>query len=470
MALLLVLGSTLASLWLSPSISVAMSALAVAGFNWFFVDPRYSFHVQFEQDMLLLLTLLGTSSLLSLITSRLRQYLQQHIEQTWQSHWQQRLSADLQRAEDIDGQLRSAVDLLETWTHLPVCIWLEGEAPDSQHLLYRAWLASQQEPGAIGAGTGRYSELQALVMPLRAGVLRIGTLALGPCKEKAVWLRWPVDRLQPLARLLADEVHRLQANVQNRKAQEHMQAQQLRNTLLTAISHDYRTPLATITGAASDLLDSTDLQQAHKAAHVILREAEHLNRMTTNTLQMARLDTSDAHLHTSWESVEELCGVTLAAARRRHPGRLLESEVPLGLPLLRCDPVLVVQLLDNLVENALRYSSASAPVTLRASALHGRIQIQVLDRGIGIPASWRERVFDPFHRVLPDDRSDTGFVDATRRGMGLGLALCRAIARLHDAQLWIEAREGGGTIVVLLFAQQDPPYKAPETTLPGKSS
>ena len=124
----------------------------------------------------------------------------------------------------------------------------------------------------------------------------------------------------------------------------------------------------------------------------------------------------------------------------------------------------VVQLLDNLSENALRYSPPDQPVALCAHGNSGAVQFEVLDRGIGIPHEWHNKVFDPFRRVLPEARGDTGFADATRRGMGLGLALCQAIARAHHANLWIEDREDRGTRVCLRFNEQAQPVFHPEET------
>lgn len=461
LALLMVLGSTLAGFWLSPSASVLVSALAVALFNWFLVPPRFTFHVQLDQDLLLLATLLGTSTLISMLTSRLRQHAQTQAEQARHAERLQQMATQLQHAPTVAAQLQVACDLLHSWTHWPVTIWLGQEMPAANDPLHRAWQASQQEQGAIGPGTGRHLDLGALVLPLRAGVQRLGTLALGPNQAGSDTLNWSLERIQAFTRLLADEIQRLQVGQQARQGQERLQAQQLRNTLLAAISHDYRTPLATITSAASALLGASPDTHAQTAAQTILQEAEHLNRMTTNTLQMARLDTLDAPLQTSWESVEELCGAVLAGVRRRHPSRHMEAEVPAALPLLGCDPVLVVQLLDNLIENSLRYSPAEAPVTLHAHLQDHAIQFEVLDRGIGIPPEWRKKVFDPFRRVLPETRGDIGFADATRRGMGLGLALCSAIAQAHHAQLWIEDREGGGTRVCLRFEAQHQPTPAP---------
>ena len=456
LALLLVLGSTLASVWLSTGASVFASAVGVALFNWFLVTPRYTFHVQLHQDLLLLVTLLGTSTLISMLTSRLRQHSQVQAGHAQQAERLQQLATRLQHAVSVADQVHVATDLLQSWTELTVTVWLGDEAPDARHPLHRAWQASQQEQGAVGPGTGRHTELEALLLPLRTGVVRIGTIAFRPANDHALWNRCPVEHLQALTRLLADEVHRLQTDLQTRQAQEYLQSQQLRNTLLTAISHDYRTPLATITSAASSLLEIEDAQ-VKTAVRTILEETGHLHRMTSNTLQMARLDTLTTPLQSSWESVEELCGVALAAARRRYPQRHLSAEVSAGLPLLHCDPVLVVQLLDNLIENALRYSTPDQGVCLHVDLREGCVQFDVLDRGIGIPPEWRHKVFDPFCRALPETRGDTGFADIPRRGMGLGLALCQAIARAHHARLWIEAREGGGTVASLRFDTQTQP-------------
>lgn len=464
LALLLVLGSTLASFWLSATASVIASALSVALFNWFLVPPRYTFHVQLHQDLLLLATLLGTSTLISVLTSRLRQHAQTQAEQARHAERLQQMSSGLQHASSLTEQAQCVCELLQDWTGLPVRLWLGEDTPETTHPLHRAWQASQQEQGAIGPGTGRHDEIGVLVLPLRAGVMRIGTLALGPASDPNAWSRWSLDRLQALVRLVADEVQRLQSGLQARQDQDRLQNQQLRNTLLAAISHDYRTPLATITSAASILQGTNDSAQIQTAARTILDEAEHLNRMTSNTLQMARLDTLDTPLQASWESVEELSGSVLAGARRRHPDRHIESHIPAGLPLLGCDPVLVVQLLDNLIENALRYSPPDQPVALCAQGNSGAVQFEVLDRGIGIPTEWHNKVFDPFRRVLPEAHGDTGFAVATRRGMGLGLALCKAIARAHHANLWIEDREGGGTRVCLRFNEQAQPLFHPEET------
>jgi two-component system sensor histidine kinase KdpD len=479
-ALLLVLCSTLASFWLSASASVVVSAVAVAGFNWFAVPPRFTFHVELHQDLLLLVTLLCTSSVISVLTARLRSHAQAQVLAAEQARQQQTLATGLQKAGTVAEQVRLAQTLISAWAGRAVALlllrpgpdeawfWPEGEAqalPDLQPLL----TACVQEQNAIGPGTGRYDSLPALVLPLRAGVRVIGALALAPWAADPDEAPLSLALLQNLARLLADEIERLEARQQAQQAHEHLQSQQLRNTLLAAISHDYRTPLATITGAASSLLQQAGEVHAPRAqqqAQTILAEAGHLHRMTTHTLQLARLDGTGTPLQCSWESLEELWGVVLASARRRWPERAFQADVPPGLPLLWCEPILLVQLFENLVDNAVHYSPTDAPVQLQAQQLEDAIEMAVLDRGPGIPAEWREKVFDPFSRMQSAERPDPNQDALARRGMGLGLALCQAVAKAHEARLWIDAREGGGTAVRLRLPLLSQPLAQTEALAP----
>ena len=475
LALLLVLCSTLASFWLSAVASVVVSATAVAWFNWFAVPPRFTFHVELHQDLLLLVTLLCTSSVISVLMARLRNHARAQVLLAEQARRQQMLATRLQQALSVPEQVRVAQGLLSDWTGCAVALLLRSEQGDAgfgppgqgepMATLKPLLQACIQEQSAIGPGTGRYEDLPALVLPLRAGVRVIGALALTPGTDAVPEPPESLAALQTLARLLADEIERLQSRQQAQRAHEHLQTQQLRNTLLAAISHDYRTPLATITGAASFMAQQAE--QGHdprmaQQAQTILAEAGHLHRMTTHTLQLARLDALDAPLQCSWESVEELWGVVLASARRRYPERTFQADVPPGLPLLWCEPILLVQLFENLVDNAVHHSPADAPVRLQARATHQAIEMDVMDRGVGIPAQWHDKVFEPFCRMPSAQRPDPNQDAVARRGMGLGLALCRAIAKAHQARIWIEAREGGGTVVRLRMPMRSQPTSAAE--------
>jgi two-component system sensor histidine kinase KdpD len=212
--------------------------------------------------------------------------------------------------------------------------------------------------------------------------------------------------------------------------------------MLAAISHDYGTPLATITGAASSLREQGERlapAQRDRLAATILDEASRLARLTDNTLQLARLDGPGVTLQLDWESAEEIVGTVVRRARQRDPQRRLHARLEPGLPLLRCDALLLAQLLDNLVDNALKYSPPDAPVELLVRRMPEHVVLSVRDRGPGVPPAWRERIFEVFQR-LPAV-ADT----PAPPGAGVGLAVCRAIARAHGGELRVRPRGHGGS-------------------------
>jgi two-component system sensor histidine kinase KdpD len=231
-------------------------------------------------------------------------------------------------------------------------------------------------------------------------------------------------------------------------ARESAQSQAIRNTLLAAISHDHRTPLATILGAASSLHDQDERltpDQRRRLAATIVDEATQLARLTDNTLQLARLDAPGLALHKDWESVEEIVGTVLRRLRQRGETRRVKAQLEPGLPLVRCDAVLLVQLLENLVDNAFKYGGEPEQVEIQARRAGDRLTLAVCDRGPGVPPEWRARIFDSFQRI-PDTRAPASATEApARRGAGVGLAVCRAIARAHGGDLAFRPRAHGGS-------------------------
>ncbi|MCW5654161.1 ATP-binding protein [Hydrogenophaga sp.] len=441
LALLLVLAAALAALWLPPLASMAACALAVLAFNVAFVPPLGLLNVDLRQHALLLLTMLAVSWIVALLMARQRRLTE--AERLLASRARQlRAFGDLLR--DTDDPRSRAADLQTTLASLverPVALLLPdgrlGETDaDGWSGLSHALHAAQ----AMGPGTGRHDEQTAWYLPLRGRQAAHGAARL-PLPETP---GEPDTALREHAQALCDQMglalERAEAARATTAAREEARAHALRSTLLAAISHDFRTPLATILGAASSLHDQdarlSDGQRRQLAA-TIVDEAGQLGRIADNTLQLARLDTPGLALHLDWESAEEIVGSVLRRARQRHPGRALQTRLPPGLPLLRCDAVLLVQLLDNLVDNALKYGGDAEPVEIRAALEPSCLRLSVLDRGPGIAPEWRERIFDAFQRGAPAP-------GGPRRGAGIGLAVCRTIARAHGGELTLRMRHGGG--------------------------
>ena len=244
------------------------------------------------------------------------------------------------------------------------------------------------------------------------------------------------EHAQALCTLLAQALWRLRLNAEVLRAHQEAQHQQLQSTFLAAISHDLRTPLAAIVGAASSLQTQRAKLGACEQDRLlgsIVSEAAYLSTVTENTLQLVRLTSPAQALRRDWESLEEIIGAVLARVRQRDPGRRIKSRVPEALPLVKADPVLLAQLIGNLLDNAMKYSDGAIDLTVNAD-VH-ELVVAVKDRGPGIPESEQETLFVPYAR---GDHPGA-------RGAGLGLAVCKAIAEAHGGRLTVRRRSGGGS-------------------------
>ena len=489
--LLLVLAAALASLSWRFAPSLLVSALSVLTFNVSFVPPRGRFAVDLHQHALLLLTMLIVSWIVTALVSRLRAAIAAARAHARRSDELRALGDTLRQAGSADEAARALLPLLDAAScdgagalllrrpgasvtpGVPIGHDAHDAHDDVQdtgwHLLAPAtpdeqsgMRAACREGKALGAGTGRFETVPGLYLPLRgardplgAALIRTGSSGPLAADERA--------HLQALCDLVGAAVERAATEAAAREALEASQLQALRNTLLSAVAHDYRMPLATIVSAAGALREQAQrLQPAQigRLAGTIVDEALQLSRIADNTLQLARLDALGSAIPKEWESAEELVGTVVRRVRQRAPGAVLRVSVETGLPLLRCDAVLIVQLLDNLVDNALKFAGGAGPVTLFAHHEGSVVALGVEDHGPGIPPADRLRVFERFAHG-PDVERGRSPGPRPIRGVGVGLALCKAIAQAHEAGLTIEDASGGGARVVLRLPVPDPCPPAP---------
>jgi two-component system, OmpR family, sensor histidine kinase KdpD len=451
LALLLVLAAAIAGLWLSPLVSAAVCTVAVLAFNWTFVPPRGAFSVDLRQHVWLLGAMLAVGWIVAALVARQRALAQSEQRAAAQSRQLRAMGDALRDSDEPQGRgpaLQQAlaaltmepVSLLMLRTALPArddaqaAAWLG--APDAD-VSAGLWLATRQA-AALGPGTGRHEDQPHWYLPLRARGAAYGAAQLPANRDDSA------DEVRAHAQALCDQMglalERTQALHAAAQAREQVQAQQVRNALLAAIAHDHRTPLATILGAASSLIEQDarlSAPQRQRLAASIVEEADRLARLTDNTLQLARLDTPGLALALDWESAEELVGTAVARVRRHDPQRRVRSRVEPNLPLLRCDALLMVQMLINLLDNALKYGAPDAPVELLVRRVGDEMMFAVRDRGPGVPPALRERIFDVFQRG--------GANDPAHSGSGVGLALCRAVARVHGGRLTLRSRHHGGS-------------------------
>lgn len=473
LAMVLVLASAIASLWVPVWLSLLLTALSVLGFNWLFVPPRHTFTVDLRQDALLLGAMLVVSWIVAGVVARQRVLAQSAHRHAAHAEQLRGLGEALRDADDpaqCAEVLRAAlVEVLGAPLHLLV---LRGAMPQrddatavlvigepTPHELSGLWHCMRQAQ-PFGPGTGRHADLPEWYLPLRGRHAAFGAavVALDPYGTGD-------DALRVQAQALCDQMGLLLQRAQTQRAanaaREQAQVQGVRNALLAAISHDYRTPLATIMGAASSLRDQGERlapQQRQRLAQTIVDETTQLSRLTDNTLQLARLDAAGVQLQMEWESAEEIVGAVLRRTRMHDAERRVRARLEPGLPLVRCDALLLSQLLENLVDNALKYSAPPAPVELLVRRYAGHIVFAVRDRGPGVALAWRERIFEAFQR---GELKAHGTDGAARRGAGVGLAVCRAIARAHGGELKLRARGHGGVSFECWLPELVPPRIEP---------
>jgi two-component system, OmpR family, sensor histidine kinase KdpD len=421
--------------WL-PSVVCALAA--VTALNFFFVPPRWTFTVDSQEHLIGLFTMLLVALVISHLASALRretELARANAQRAWQL---QQLATALAEAASPQAVLALGRNTLAQAFGGP-SVLVEPGAVDDFADLRDGLHCCMRESAVLGPGTGRWPGLEALYLPLGDKSQMHGAACIQGVRANDEAGR---EHAQALCALLAQALARLRMAQSMHAAQQESQRQQLQSTFLAAISHDLRTPLAAVVGAASALQTQrdklSDAEQQRLLASIV-DEASYLSTVTENTLQLVRLSSTTLDIRPDWESVQEVVGAVLARVRQRDPLRRIQSRVPENLPLVRVDAVLLAQLLSNLLDNALKYSDGA--IDLVAKTPDGGVELSVKDRGPGIADAEMATLFEPYAR---SDR-------AGPHGAGLGLALCRAIAQAHDAALNVRQRRGGGCSVTLIL-------------------
>jgi two-component system sensor histidine kinase KdpD len=245
--------------------------------------------------------------------------------------------------------------------------------------------------------------------------------------------------------LLSTLTQRLRAQaLETREATLRAQTEELRSSLLSTVSHDLRTPLAAITGAATALRDEGESQSASGRAELldtVCEEAERLERLVHNLLDMTQLQAGTLQLRREWVPLEEIVGAALTRLEPQLTERPIRAVVPADLPLVSVDPVLLEQVLINLLENASKYTPTNSPIEIEARVSDDDVIMTVSDQGPGIPEGDEIRIFEKFFRGR----------HGNTQGAGLGLAICRGIAEAHGGSIVAERRPEGGTTFRVRF-------------------
>jgi two-component system, OmpR family, sensor histidine kinase KdpD len=308
-----------------------------------------------------------------------------------------------------------------------------GFPADARERAVAEWSYTHARPA--GLGTDTLPGASALYLPLPGTDRPLGVLGLQPHENLRPLSPDQLGLLETLCRQIAAPLQAARLSAEAEAARLSAERERLRGTLLSSVSHDLRTPLAAITGAASSLLEDASLggDPRRELTQTIYEEALRLNRLVGNLLDMTRLEAASVELKREWHSLEEVVGASLARVEARLGSRRVETDLPLDLPLVPVDALLVQQLLVNLLENAAKYTPADAIVRVSARTQAGAVELEIADDGPGLPEGDEERVFEKFHR-------SAGGHD----GFGLGLAIARAIVTAHGGTIRAENRRPHG--------------------------
>jgi two-component system sensor histidine kinase KdpD len=443
--------------------SLLAASLAVAAFDFCFVPPRYTFAVSDIGHILTFAVMFASGIAISTLTLRIRRQERDAIER------EQRTAALLAFTREVASATTVADVAAVTARHVEDALDVAAAVlvPDPDEGLVAAAglapLAAQEIVVArwafehrtiAGHGTDTLPAARALCVPLVDGKLALGVLAIQ--RRPGTPVRLGVEQrhlIDAIARQTAVAVSRVVLGEQAREAALRARTEELRSALLSAVSHDLRTPLAVITGAATTLRDDADRLTVSARAELlasIVDDARRLERVLANLLQLSRVETGFTPAR-EWVPAEELVGAALTRLEDALGDRKVELDVEPDL-LLSIDPVLFEQVLINLIENAIKHGAP--PLTVRARRRGEDVRIEVSDRGNGLPPD-SGRLFEKFVRA------------SKAPGVGLGLAVVRAVVEAHGGTVSGENVEGGGArFVIELPAAVPPPNLATRPSSP----
>ena len=436
-----------------PGAAALASILSVAAFDFFFVPPRFTFAVSDSQYLVTFGVMLIVALVVSGLTVSIRTQAESARRRERRTAALYEMSRELASTRGIAELLRVALrHVVDVFGGRMAILLPDGTgrleprasllAPfhmDPNDMAVGQWAYEHAQPA--GMGTDNLPGAQMLFVPLLAsrGIVGILGLRLGDPHLFDAPDQWHL--LETFANQIALALERGLLAEEAQAAQVSAESERLRSTLLSSVSHDLRTPLASITGGTSTLLDPAarlDDAGRRELLQTMHGEAERLDRLVENLLEMTRLESGSVQARRDWYAIEEVLGAVLHRFGTRLHSRQVAIRIPPDLPLVRIDPVLIEQLLINLLDNALKYTPDGTPIEISAAAGDGGVVVEVADRGPGLAAGDEERVFEKFYRARAQATSTPG--------SGLGLAICRGIVEAHGGRIEAANRAGGGAL------------------------
>ncbi|HYE34781.1 sensor histidine kinase KdpD [Methylocaldum sp.] len=436
--------------------SIMVSVFGVAAFDFFFVTPYFTFSVSDTQYLFTFAAMLAVAIVTSHLMANVRYQAKVATHRERRATVLYAMSKELAASRSEEDVVRIAVRHIHAEFGSRNVILFPDENGRIAYPADKAldeslrgcdlgvaqWVYDHDE--MAGQGTNTLAGAKAVYFPLAAADQVIGVLVMLPVNLRRIFLPEQQKLLETLLGQIAQAIERVRLSEQAKMASVQMEAERLRNSLLNSISHDLRTPLATIVGSASTLaegdaaLKPEDRQDLSRA---ICEEALRMSNLVNNILDMARLDAGAVRLNKQWHILEEIVGTVLIRLQKRLEGRSVSVKLPRDLPLVYVDAVMIEQVLVNLLENAVRYTPPGSPIEIWAELSPLMVTVSVADRGPGIPKGQEDEIFEKFHRTHRE---------SAQSGVGLGLAICRAIVEAHGG--WIRAKNRGTGGAIFSFA------------------
>jgi len=445
--------------WLGRGPAVLASFLAVACFDFFFVPPRFSMTVADLQYLITFGVMLVVTLLITHLTDAYRQKAREAEQRAAEAAFLHEMARELGGALTVEQVATRLAALCRR--HLDISAWLFVPTPDERLQAIDNGITALG-PDICRLAQGVYRDGQAgrvdaspagvsLLLPLDGATRRRGVVALGlsrpQARREALWVA--------LAAVVATAVERIHFVDVAQSTTLDMQTERLRSSILAAIAHDLRTPLTVLYGLADALASAGNLEEEQQITAVTLRDHSHrMHRTVDNLLDMARLRSGHLELRRDWQSIVDLVGASVQALSPWLEAERLAFHWPPDLPLVKVDAVLMQRVFCNLLENAAKYSPAGTSIVVGASVDDDQAHVRIWfdNTGDGFPADDAGRVFELFER---------GARTATTAGMGVGLAVCRAIVEAHGGRIEALNRVDGARVQIEL-ALTPAPAIAPE--------
>src|SRR6266478_4356595 len=445
--------------------SLVASILSVAALDFFFVPPVFTFAVTDVRYLFTFVVMLVVGLVTSGLAARIRMQAEAARQRERRTAALYAMSRELASTRGLDELLAIAVRHISDVFRSQIVVLLPGAGGeslvsrsdgqftlDSNELGVAKWVHEHHQPA--GLGTSTLPGAAALYLPLQAPRGPVGVLGIRPADRHALDSPDQLHQLETFANQTALAIERAHLADEAQQAQVRIETERLRNSLLSSVSHDLRTPLATITGAATTMLDNgakLDAPTRQGLLESVREEADRLTRLVQNLLEMTRLESGALQLRKEWHPLEEVIGAALSRLGKELTDRRVDTHVPPDLPLVPIDDVLIEQVLVNLLDNAVKYTPSSSPIRILATSTGEAVTVEVADHGPGLPRGEEDRVFEKFYRG-----------PSNGRGAGLGLAISQGIVNAHGGHIWAQnLPEGGVAFLFTLPLAGKPPASVP---------